>query len=359
MMYEFTSSDSDTYTYGHRLLYSDDVKYVLNAHGDVVALLNNSGVVTKRYDYDAFGNELNIDNTDTNPFRYCGEYFDTETGTIYLRARYYSPVNGRFSTVDPVRDGLNWYAYCGNNPIMFVDPLGSYYIEPVYNYCSCRDGRCKNYATHTGKYKLSSEKWWFLGLKFAVSFIKGGGALTLAVDKMIGLTGNSSSSTASTGAQLLIEGLGWKGFGEVAQKTSSNLSKVLTGVEIIQGSQIVKYDNVVFEMFEIANYEPIFDSQEEAAAKMIQMYSFVEEGEKYFFDSIHSTIGKSYFEVDMEIYKSEDPQKQINTYISAYSYYSYDSLKMRPQEEINRYREFLNNYEGRIGVICNIVTGGK
>ena len=87
-MYEFTSSDSDTYTYGHRLLYSDDTKYVLNAHGDVVALLNNSGVVTKRYEYDAFGNELSIDNTDMNPFRYCGEYFDTETGTIYLRARH-------------------------------------------------------------------------------------------------------------------------------------------------------------------------------------------------------------------------------------------------------------------------------
>ena len=49
MVYEFTSSDSDTYTYGHRLLYSDDTKYVLNAHGDVVALLNDSGVLTKRY----------------------------------------------------------------------------------------------------------------------------------------------------------------------------------------------------------------------------------------------------------------------------------------------------------------------
>ena len=84
MVYEFSGSDSSTYTYGHRLIYSDNVKYVLNAHGDVVALLNNSGVVTKRYKYDAFGNELGVDNTDTNPFRYCGEYFDTETGLFTL-----------------------------------------------------------------------------------------------------------------------------------------------------------------------------------------------------------------------------------------------------------------------------------
>ena len=114
MVYEFTSDDNSTYTYGHRLLYSDDTKYVLNAHGDVVALLNANGVVTKRYEYDAFGKELNPSESDTNPFRYCAEYFDTETGQIYLRNRYYQPVTGRFSQLDPIRDGLNWYAYCVN-----------------------------------------------------------------------------------------------------------------------------------------------------------------------------------------------------------------------------------------------------
>ena len=35
-------------------------------------------------------------------FRYCGEYFDKETGTIYLRARYYDPEIGRFITEDSV-----------------------------------------------------------------------------------------------------------------------------------------------------------------------------------------------------------------------------------------------------------------
>ena len=27
-------------------------------------------------------------------------------------------------TEDPVRDGLNWYGYCGGNPVAFVDPSG-------------------------------------------------------------------------------------------------------------------------------------------------------------------------------------------------------------------------------------------
>ncbi len=45
-------------------------------------------------------------------------------GLIYLRARYYDPQNRRFTQEDPARDELNWYAYCGNNPVMFVDHWG-------------------------------------------------------------------------------------------------------------------------------------------------------------------------------------------------------------------------------------------
>ncbi len=42
----------------------------------------------------------------------------------YLRARYYDSSIRRFITEDPIKDGLNWYAYAGNNPVMFVDPSG-------------------------------------------------------------------------------------------------------------------------------------------------------------------------------------------------------------------------------------------
>jgi RHS repeat-associated core domain len=74
--------------------------YTQNAHGDVVNLTDADGAVTKSYTYNAFGVEQNIDDADTNAFRYCGEYYDAETGTIYLRARYYSPTTGRFISRD-------------------------------------------------------------------------------------------------------------------------------------------------------------------------------------------------------------------------------------------------------------------
>ena len=61
---------------------------------------------------------------DMGYFGYCGEYYDPELDMIYLRNRYYSPGIGRFITEDPARDDVNWYAYCKNNPVMFVDPSG-------------------------------------------------------------------------------------------------------------------------------------------------------------------------------------------------------------------------------------------
>ena len=109
-----------------------------NAHGDVTALLNTAGELTKSYVYDAFGVEQNIDDSDSNAFRYCGEYYDAETGTVYLRARYYNPVTGRFISRDSYTGehsdplSLNLYTYCANNPIVYVDPSGHWIIKDWY-----------------------------------------------------------------------------------------------------------------------------------------------------------------------------------------------------------------------------------
>ncbi len=101
----------------------NNILYVYDGHGNVVNLLGSSGV-EKVYDYDAYGNQLSIETGDENPFRYCGEYYDEETGLIYLRARYYSPETGRFISQDPAKDGINWYTYCADNPVAYVDRNG-------------------------------------------------------------------------------------------------------------------------------------------------------------------------------------------------------------------------------------------
>ena len=102
--------------------------YVYDSHGSVTSILNNNGSKSKEYEYDAFGNIEKETNASTyNPWQYCGEYTDQESGFIYLRNRYYDSETGRFINEDPARSGGNWYSYCSGNPIMFWDKMGLEY----------------------------------------------------------------------------------------------------------------------------------------------------------------------------------------------------------------------------------------
>ena len=85
-----------------------------------------SGEIENACEYDAFGNLLGNHEEVSNCILYGGQQYDAETEQYYLRARYYNPVIGRFIQEDPYRgDGLNLYAYCGNNPVVYYDSSGN------------------------------------------------------------------------------------------------------------------------------------------------------------------------------------------------------------------------------------------
>ena len=149
---DIDGNNVSVYIRGVNLIYADDgdrTYYHFNAHGDVVVLTNASGNKTKSYAYNAFGDEFNESTLDDNPFRYCGEYYDKETQTIYLRARYYNAEQGRFTQEDthwnvsnmiygdapdntvPDQSAIiqsgNLYVYCGNNPVVRKDSIGCFW----------------------------------------------------------------------------------------------------------------------------------------------------------------------------------------------------------------------------------------
>jgi len=60
--------------------------------------------------------------------QFAGHEFDEDVQLYYARARFMDPTLGAFISEDPARDGGNWYAYAGNNPLRFVDPSGLVYV---------------------------------------------------------------------------------------------------------------------------------------------------------------------------------------------------------------------------------------
>lgn len=123
--------------------------YRKDIQGNIIAVLKSDGTVEAEYFYDAWGkNEVKKSNGDNygnygigalNPFRYRGYYYDKETELYYLQSRYYDPEVGRFISQDNLDyadpetiNGLNLYAYCGNNPVMNVDPTGGFAITAFF-----------------------------------------------------------------------------------------------------------------------------------------------------------------------------------------------------------------------------------
>ena len=88
-------------------------------------ITDETGTIKNQYRYDAFGAGLEASEELPNRIRYTGQQYDEVTEQYYLRARYYNPILGRFLQEDVYQgDGLNLYAYCRNNPVVYWDPSG-------------------------------------------------------------------------------------------------------------------------------------------------------------------------------------------------------------------------------------------
>jgi len=113
-----------------------DYYYIRNLQGDVTGIYNYVGSVVVKYAYDAWGKIISVTGSMTNtlgklnPFRYRSYIYDEETGFYYLQSRYYDPEIGRFINADIFvstgtgLNGFNMFAYCGNNPVSYIDSTG-------------------------------------------------------------------------------------------------------------------------------------------------------------------------------------------------------------------------------------------
>ncbi|MBI9018885.1 MAG: hypothetical protein JEZ07_16665, partial [Phycisphaerae bacterium] len=117
--------------------------YLQDSLGNVIALIDDSGAIVETYEYTPFGTptiknasgtEIATSSVD-NPYMFTGRRWDAETSTYYYRFRNYCPMLGRFMQNDPLgyADSMNQYAYCVNNPVNYIDPLGLGFLRWARN----------------------------------------------------------------------------------------------------------------------------------------------------------------------------------------------------------------------------------
>lgn len=97
--------------------------HLADALGSTIALVSDSGGLTEKYAYSAYGMSPT---SSTTPYLYAGRRLDSETGLYHNRARAYSPMLGRFLQADPIgtKGGVNLYAYVQNDPLNKTDAMG-------------------------------------------------------------------------------------------------------------------------------------------------------------------------------------------------------------------------------------------
>lgn len=122
--------------------------------GTTVRLTSVGGLDTgNRWVFDSWGNMLSQTGGIDTRYKFVGAagyYSDPDTSLLKLGVRYYDPAVGRFITLDPARDGTNWYAYAEGNPVNAIDPTGEDpsgfigypgyggYIDPGYTAAAAR-----------------------------------------------------------------------------------------------------------------------------------------------------------------------------------------------------------------------------
>ncbi|MHB8405520.1 MAG: RHS repeat-associated core domain-containing protein [Gammaproteobacteria bacterium] len=99
--------------------------YLTDNLGSTLALTNSAGAISISYSYEPYGNTTASGTSSTNALQYTGRENDGDR-LYYYRARYYSPVDGRFISEDPLglAGGINTYIYVLDNPLNAIDPLG-------------------------------------------------------------------------------------------------------------------------------------------------------------------------------------------------------------------------------------------
>jgi len=177
------SDGANTYLGGLGFTNTSGMQYHLSdALGSARQITNAAGALTFAQSFDPYGNLLEENGSTLSTFGYTGEQTDS-SGLVFLRARYYSPAQGRFITQDPfpgmisTPSTLNPYSYGLNNPVLHTDPSGKF-VDTIFDIISVGFDVYTIVDKYVHGCKIGWADWTALGfdaLSMLVPFLPAGG----------------------------------------------------------------------------------------------------------------------------------------------------------------------------------------
>ncbi len=139
---------------------SDSLKFLLGDHlGSTAITTNSSGGFNSEIRYYPWGGVRYTSGSSPTTYQFTGQRIERDLGLYFYNARWYDPQLGRFIQADTIVpggvQGLDRYAYVGNNPLRYTDPSGHQICDP--------DGYCGNYVSidaQLWQYKLQLGDDW-------------------------------------------------------------------------------------------------------------------------------------------------------------------------------------------------------
>ncbi len=269
---------------------------------------------------------------------YTGHERDSVLGMYYAKARMYDTADKhgsskgnklgdkRFTAVDPVKgnvrnpQSLVQYTYVLNNPLMYVDPLGQYYIVANTSRSITTYGVvAENKKTALAKVIINLEP---TGVASVISIseiekaldVVGGNSATdnvyFEISKNL-FEGQLEDAFVGT-AESLKKGLGKK----------ANMALILKNLltDSMEKYQIVEGDEVIFSLIKDMNIQIENQSLQKVTERMAKAHEFVSSNRGYFFNSYYVRFvcapgwilaDGSYWENDYELFKTKNEKERI------------------------------------------------